>query len=412
MIKCPRGHENPDGVTYCQEPACHLYIDSSEQHPEPEPFSMKFLSVSLSTTTPVVTAGTEGSVQVAIANAGDVAGSATVAARGPAWISVAPAELTVEPGAKAHAELRFAPPATIEVLETVPFEVEVTAPADPADTIAADGVLTVEPAPVAPPKEPEPPTPPFPWRPVLIGLVAIALLGGGIALVVSLLGPDTPPVQARPYAEEVAQDRPLAYWRFNEADNDQPAADASGNGLDGVYRGNLQVGIGGALSEQANTAATLDGFNDWVQIGGAGMKAFHPGEDFSVEAWVYLTGTINVADAIVGPAAPKTGDSINFRGKRLRLHDRETKTDKIIAVSEIVPSRWTHWVVTRHGAELRIYKDGALDAATATTPFTFWPRAIGHWDGTKHFLRGQLDEIAIYDYALSEERIRAHVLAR
>ena len=70
-----------------------------------------------------------------------------------------------------------------------------------------------------------------------------------------------------------------------------------------------------------------------------------------------------------------------------------------------------HVVGTFDGTTRRLYVNGAQVAsatlaggATATSNAVF----IGSWDGTSEFMRGTIDEAAVYGTALSAARVLAH----
>jgi hypothetical protein len=155
MILCPNGHENADGTTYC--PTCKVYIDSSAPHvPEPTPLpplpDAKPLlpTVSLDPARLATAPGVAVDISIRIVNPGPAAEFA-VSVAGPAspWASVSPLTLAIEGRGEGVVGLRFEPPTRAEgIVGTVPFRVNVTPLASPADAVSADGTIAVEAAPL------------------------------------------------------------------------------------------------------------------------------------------------------------------------------------------------------------------------------------------------------------------------
>jgi hypothetical protein len=74
---------------------------------------------------------------------------------------------------------------------------------------------------------------------------------------------------------------------------------------------------------------------------------------------------------------------------------------------------WHHVVATFDGGALKLFVDGAQTAfngVPSDMPETTTSWAVGgqNCDCTTNYFVGALDELAIYDHALSRSRIRAH----
>lgn len=251
-------------------------------------------------------------------------------------------------------------------------------------------------------------------------LVSLEGLTGGVGPSdASSAGADAADGSAQGYLGQVLADAPLAYWRFDEQTG-TTAADSSGHGNDATYEGGITLGVPGALDGDADTAATFDGVTGFVTAGD--RFAFAGQTPFSLEAWVSVqpqstyAGLVSRNDAVGGPpsegfllfVAPTDG-SFGFQ----RLDGPNVST----AVSAAGPSAsgFTHVVATFDGLELDVYANGesqgaqtaAFSIAGAMADFVVGAEAGG---GT-NFLAGTLDEVAVYDYALSADRVRAHYLA-
>src|SRR5262249_1634547 len=92
------------------------------------------------------------------------------------------------------------------------------------------------------------------------------------------------------YRCAVLDKKPAGYWRLGEQAG-PAAADASGFGADGVYRGNPAFGQSGALLNDRDTAVGFNGplSMDYVEIPDPGTGAFSQsssGSGLTVEAWM------------------------------------------------------------------------------------------------------------------------------
>jgi hypothetical protein len=199
------------------------------------------------------------------------------------------------------------------------------------------------------------------------------------------------------YRAAVEAHSPIHWWHLDEQDG-RVALDAV-TGIAGTWQGTLQpiagVDGGGALffegdggSYVAVPAITLD--------------------EFTVEAWVYLCDYADNQDALVGDADHAL--DINFFAARLRLFASDAD-DVVIASSVARIGVWEHWALSRDASGVtRVFHNGVLDATGAVWNSEMRITDIGR--GNAGTLRGAIDELAIYERALSEEELTAHALAR
>ena len=189
---------------------------------------------------------------------------------------------------------------------------------------------------------------------------------------------------ATSYAGEVLADRPLAYWRLDDAIL-PVAKDASGHGNDARYVGGVTLGVPGALAGDANPAVSFDGVNGYID---AGDKFAFPGSlPCSFEVWVKptLDGFYHaIFSRNVGTAA---GNDFDGYASYLRPLDagatmtlvRQTAMGPIFAdtPSALADGAFSHVAVTYDGATVRWYVNGADVANTpsgsiADPAATFW----------------------------------------
>jgi hypothetical protein len=201
------------------------------------------------------------------------------------------------------------------------------------------------------------------------------------------------------YRAAVEADDPVAWWHLDE-ESGPLAADAVGP-LDGSWQGEA-AGIKG---EGGGGALYLPGDGgSYVAVPSVTLA-----DEFTIEAWLLLCDYIDNQDALVGNS--EDPPDINFHDARIRLFVGEAEGDDVvIANTPATIGVWEHWAVTRSAdGVLRIFHNGALDATGSAWHGLMRVSEIGRGDaGT---LRGAIDELAIYDRALTDEEVAAHAHA-
>jgi hypothetical protein len=82
----------------------------------------------------------------------------------------------------------------------------------------------------------------------------------------------------------------------------------------------------------------------------------------------------------------------------------------LAGTTEVGLRTWHHVVLVRAGEAARIYLDGTLEieGTARRGPAGGEPTSIGGARGSDASLEGKLDEVAIYDRALTADEIAAH----
>lgn len=219
-------------------------------------------------------------------------------------------------------------------------------------------------------------------------------------------------------------DNPIGYWRFEETDNTQPAADtATGNdgANDGTYRthNSNEVTLGQSSAVPRLGSAALFGGGSNVRI--PHSAAFDLGTgDFAVELWFKTNDN-------------GRGDLFTYKGTGgdLGIHSNSQSDppgyDGSVSIynSSFVGQvgaplgQWHHYVTTREGSTQYSYLDGKLlDSVAAASSLDIGNDLI---IGANHLsdallspsipFDGLIDEVAFYGHSLSAERVRSHYLA-
>lgn len=221
------------------------------------------------------------------------------------------------------------------------------------------------------------------------------------------------------YPGAVLADRPAAYWRLNETNG--PNALDTWSSHDGALMGRVLLSRPGAMPNDADTAA---GFNaltpGYVEV------PFAPelnAPAFTVECWARVTGGQGTYRSVVSSrsVSPLGGYMLYAGGdNRWQFFTGPAAGDlsawQVTWGPPIADGQWTHLAATFDGALQTFYVDGALVARQAlrVTPNGSRPLRLGAGatEGAGDFyFTGEVDEVAVYDRALTPARIQAHFAA-
>ncbi len=219
----------------------------------------------------------------------------------------------------------------------------------------------------------------------------------------------TAPPPATGYAQTVLADNPISHWRLGETSG-TAAADVRGVNA-GTYVNAPTLNAASLLAtDTANKAVTLDGTNDHVRV--ANSNSLRIAAPLTLEAWIKPT-TIPAAGSYASVLTKRESYSLQFNGPRLELTIMQNGTRRRAQapVGAIVAGQTYHVAGTYDGTTMRLYVNGAQVATTALTGAVTQNTntlIIGSWDGSTEFMRGTVDEVAVYGTALSAARIAAH----
>lgn len=197
-----------------------------------------------------------------------------------------------------------------------------------------------------------------------------------------------------------------ARWRFDETSG-TTATDASGNGHNGTLEGGFDFATASAPG-MIGTALDFDGDDDIVNAGAVPIQG-----RFSIAAWVYPQ---NIADQAGFAYKWNDGDRTFWFGQHatdgvVRFGIWPTIFQRGVNTSAILENNtWHHLVATYDGHYPKIYLNGVLTATGNDENAMLKAKAgdliIGRQDNANNF-DGYLDDMRIYNYALTEEDIHA-----
>jgi len=223
------------------------------------------------------------------------------------------------------------------------------------------------------------------------------------------------------WTQGIIADGPVAYYRLGE-DSGTIAKDFSGYGLDGTYVNGVTLGAEGALAGDSDTAASFDGDNDSVVVADAAELDLN--EQFTLEAWVFprlITGADRAVISKVGGSGGNNGYQMGIsHGSQVFLSFNAPgegwPTNSVATAVLPLLDTWTHIAGTYDNDTLQIYVNGQLAASKTIGAKNVVNSSsslrISGDDNLHVYFDGVIDEVAIYDRALSAERVRAHYYAR
>jgi len=194
---------------------------------------------------------------------------------------------------------------------------------------------------------------------------------------------------------------------------------AGGNALDAIYTNNGVLSNGVTyVSGKVGQTFSFNGVNQVVQV--ANSSSLSPTNGLTLEGWVYPNGYPQNTDgvALAGKDNPNLTREYLLgmglvSGKWVyRAHIGLTNGFNFFSGTNVVQTNtWTHVAMTYDGSHLSLYVNGTFDSyAAATGPIVSTTNAIliggsvptGFW-----FFPGNIDELTLYNRALSQSEIQS-----
>ncbi len=221
---------------------------------------------------------------------------------------------------------------------------------------------------------------------------------------------------------------------FSSAAAGTDAKDETGRN-DGTYTNTPTLGTTGAISNDADTAVTFDGVDQYVSVGLLVPFGAQLSTGITLEAWIYPTSTS--PDAMMG-SRDLTGGSnqeiyfgIPSDGKlEFLITDNNDLTAQFrVDTPTISINTWTHVVVTWHPDtpnDCQMYINGEAKATTRvssahTGKFSFIDLTIAFFIGAENLdgaavdattaWSGALDEVIIYSRVITPTTVLKHYLS-
>ncbi len=216
-----------------------------------------------------------------------------------------------------------------------------------------------------------------------------------------------------PLVNGILDDSVVGYWKL---DNGQ-ALDYSGNGNDGICNGTLN-NVDGAFGD-SNGSIEFDGNSTFITIDT--NPALEP-QEFTATVWVYPVSGTNNSDTILScQQGSGFGLSVDSENKLLAILRIGENNIGATSSEMISLDQWFNVSITFDNAFLKIYINGNLRSSVScqgTITYNQMPLLIGGNpnggpipEATTYF-HGHIDEVLLFNRALSPDEIRAYYDSR
>ena len=200
----------------------------------------------------------------------------------------------------------------------------------------------------------------------------------------------------------VPKDGLVGYWPFNGNANDE-----SGNGNHGTVNGATLTADRNGV---ANSAYSFDGDNDWIN---AEMKQSIKTK-FSFSFWLNInewkeSGIINSRTSYYNATHFDLFSNYIMICLGKENSDKSLTCENINKKIEI--NNWNNIILSFDGSNMKVYKNNQLFfSITLISNEAFIDKLLDfgrdNWTGGKRYFNGQLDDISIYNRALSEQEVK------
>jgi hypothetical protein len=194
----------------------------------------------------------------------------------------------------------------------------------------------------------------------------------------------------------------VGWWKFDESTG-STASDSSGNGNNGVLKGNP---VWKPQGGKTGGAIELSGKGDYVEI--SNEANFDINDQITVSAWVNITDVPQEWTGIVTKGDSAWRLSTSFAKKV--FHFGVSSQSYINGQTTVDSGQWHNVVCVYDGQKISIYVDGKPDVISMplTVPIgtNDFPVCIGENIELKgRCFHGLIDDVRIYDYALSKNEV-------
>jgi len=216
------------------------------------------------------------------------------------------------------------------------------------------------------------------------------------------------------YSQEVMLDNPITYWRLGEASGTTVTDEKGLNNA--TYQGSPTLGITGCNPYDNNTAASFGSTNTQYVIKNP-FNSF-PGTAISAEFWIKSSNTSNLGTPLSYAVTGTDNEFLLYDYNNLSFYIGGPNVSSNVAIND---GQWNHIVVTWRSSDgsLVMYKNGvAVFSTNHQAGYTIKSNgslilaqeqdAVGGALDASQRLIGSLDEVAIYSYVLSSDRVLSH----
>lgn len=238
------------------------------------------------------------------------------------------------------------------------------------------------------------------------------------------------------FSTEVLADLPQCYWQFRGSSN-TTAADASGNGVTMTLEGGPTMQQPAGTGEAGDYAMAVNGAN---QGGYAATPALVKAATAITIEWLGTITNPAQPECVLAMIQPRGGDWRAYRGAAIGINSSGSLIGycfeqtsglrrEVVHSGNIKDANVHHVVLTADGANVRLYVDGVESSASPaamSNPILIADNTVNNPNPGQIYISGShlsvlsglglqyvyyagtVDEVAVYDYALSSARVAVH----
>ncbi len=221
----------------------------------------------------------------------------------------------------------------------------------------------------------------------------------------------------RQVAMEYNAGAPIGYWKFDEGEG-ETAYDYSGNGNNGT----VYIGSGGSQTSTStawsngsagkiNGSLNFDGTDDYIDIN----HSISFPDNLTISGW-FKTSASGLNQTIFFANSSSAADRIQVRIHNSNVINVLTDNSAnwpsydIMGTKIVTDGNWHHFTFVQENTQLYLYIDGELDTTeeiSTNSSFISTNNKISYYiSGNTQTFNGQIDEVKIWNYALTPEEVK------
>jgi hypothetical protein len=215
---------------------------------------------------------------------------------------------------------------------------------------------------------------------------------------------------ALPYYQTVMRDKPIRYYRLSELSG-TTAVDSSSSGQNATLSGTMTLGTAGLIKGDPNAAMTFDGSTGSISFPQTSLPT--GAAAWTLEGWANFPSLVGLTTfpTVVGYGTRNTNEYTEvLYHPASNAWELQDWSGTVVASSVAAVAGSTYHVVgTYDGTTAAFYVNGVSAGTAAHTYNLVLTQAVIGGDTTANgWLKGIIDEVAIYNYALSADQVKNH----
>ena len=199
---------------------------------------------------------------------------------------------------------------------------------------------------------------------------------------------------------------PDAYWPLDEPAGTVTDRDSA---FDLTAGGSVQRGVAGAVAE-GRTAVRVDGTTGSLSRA-TNVSALT--DNFSAELWLRTDAPPAALATVLrnGDGANGWGIGVDTAGNAVALYETANVTTTLATAKNVADGLWHHVALVRSAGTTTVYVDKTAYSVTNSTTAPGTPGAatsLGRESAAGGYFSGDLDEVAVFDAAMSSTTVGSH----